>query len=395
MYLTAKFQDFKIQGFVLCYRLFMSYQIIQLPSQLDSVCQFLSQPTTTLMLDTEFVRTRTYYAKLGLLQLFDGEECFLVDPVLLTLKNSEFWSLLQKHHWVLHAFGEDLEILNHYVDSFGLSVFDTQVGAAFLGHGASLGYQSLIEQTTGVLLDKGESRTDWLARPLTDRQLDYASKDVIYLSPAYDAVISQLESRNLYQYALDECERLAQSRCREAIPERAYLDIKNAWRLNRQQLAILQLLTAWRLRTAIERDMPVNNVVKAEVLWNIAKCQPTQKGTLKNTGITPQALRIHGDRLLELVIEGLDLDESSWPEKIKRIVDYPNYKASLKSVRESLVIAEAETTIPAEVLAPKRLIHEWLSWLWQCNSENSFQTDKPVLLSGWRAEVLPQYLPSF
>ncbi|CAG9001380.1 MAG: Ribonuclease D [Candidatus Celerinatantimonas neptuna] len=372
----------------------MSYQIIQSSSQLDSVCQFLRQPTTTLMLDTEFVRTRTYYAKLGLLQLFDGNECFLVDPVLLSLKNSEFWSLLQRHHWVLHAFGEDLEILNHHVDTFGLSVFDTQIGAAFLGHGVSLGYQALIEQTTGILLDKGESRTDWLARPLTEKQLDYASKDVIYLKTAYEAVISQLESRQLYQYALDECTRLAQSRCKDVLPERAYLDVKNAWRLNRQQLAILQLLSAWRVNTAIEKDMPVNNVVKADVLWNIAKYQPTQKTALKNTGITPQALRIHGCKLLELVKQGSDLDESSWPLKIKRMIDYPNYKSSLKLVRESLAIAEAETTIPAEVLAPKRLIHEWLSWLWQDNKEHESHMNKPVLLSGWRAEVLPHYLPA-
>ncbi|MFM2484009.1 ribonuclease D [Celerinatantimonas yamalensis] len=372
----------------------MCYQMIQTPEQLDAVCACLRQNETTLMLDTEFVRTRTFYANLGLLQIFDGHQCFLVDPLLCDLNNSDFWSLLTHHHWVLHAFGEDLEILKHHVSQFGLSIFDTQIGAAFLGHGISMGYQALIQETAGVLLDKGESRTDWLARPLTARQLDYAAKDVTYLYQAYHTLIDTLKTRHLYDFVLAESARLAKLRCQENDPQTAYLDIKNAWRLTRQELAVLQKLAAWRLETAIAKDMPVNNVVREEALWLMAKNQPDHKNMLKETGIAPQAFRIHGVALLRLIKEAKELESANWPEKIKRLIDFPHYKQTLQQIREAITLVEVQTTIPADVLAPKRLIHELLNWHWQLTDEQrADEQNKPTLLSGWRYSILEAYLP--
>lgn len=374
----------------------MSYQIIETPAQLASVCEFLKQSPTTLMLDTEFIRTRTYYAKLGLLQIFDGEQCYLVDPVAVDLEKSEFWTLLQQHHWVFHAFGEDLELLARYVMQFGLSVFDTQVAAAFLGHGISLGYQGLIQQTTGVLLDKGESRTDWLARPLTSRQVEYAAKDVLYLRPAYIQLVEELQTKGLYDYVVQECLRLSQLRCQQPDFENAYIDIKNAWRLNRQQLAVLQKLASWRLRTAIQRDMPVNNVVHADKLWTIAKNQPMNKQQLKLTGIKPQAFRIHAQQLLNLVSEGQDVIERDRPEKIKRMIDYPHYKETLEAIKNLAMTVEEENGVPADVLAPKRLIHELMIWQWQLTPEKKAHKQPPVLISGWREALLaPRLLKLF
>ncbi|MFM2481108.1 ribonuclease D [Celerinatantimonas sp. YJH-8] len=372
----------------------MSYQIIQSSMQLDEVCRHLSSHSRPLMLDTEFVRTRTYYAKLGLLQVFDDEHCFLIDPIELDLDKTDFWQILSRHDWVLHAFGEDLEILKLHVEQFGTSVFDTQIGAAVLGWGPSLGYQAIIEQTTGILLDKGESRTDWVARPLTTSQLKYAANDVIYLQQAYFQIIEQLQARGLYEIALEECQRLAHQRCAPIDADNAYRDIKNAWRLSRQQLAVLKLLAKWRIETAIARDMPVNNVVKTDVLWAIAKFQPTTKTALKATGISPQALRIHEETLIAIVEQAQMLDEAQWPAKLKRMIDYPNYRSSLDQFREAMAIAETETTIPADILAPKRLIHELFKWHWQLDEHQRKNVEKPTLISGWREKVLKDYLPA-
>lgn len=372
----------------------MSYQIIQSSAELDEVCRHLSSHSRPLMLDTEFVRTRTYYAKLGLLQIFDNERCFLVDPIELDLDKTDFWQILSQHDWVLHAFGEDLEILKHHVKQFGQSVFDTQIGAALLGWGPSLGYQAIIEQTTGILLDKGESRTDWVARPLTQSQLIYAANDVIYLQQAYTQIVAELKNRGLYDIALEECQRLASQRCAPVDADNAYRDIKNAWRLSRQQLAVLKPLAKWRIETAIKRDMPVNNVVKTDALWAIAKFQPTTKTALKATGISPQALRIHGDALLAIVEQAQELTEAQWPEKLKRMIDYPNYRSCLDAFREAMVIAETETTIPADVLAPKRLIHELFKWHWQLDEQQREASETPTLISGWRGKVLKDYLPA-
>lgn len=370
----------------------MTYQLIETESQLATLFAFLEQPGKVLALDTEFVRTRTYFAKLGLVQLFDGEQCFLVDPVLLDL--SQFWPLLEQHHWILHSFSEDLEILKKYTTQFGQSIFDTQVAASFLGLGISLGYQSLISEMTGVEVDKGESRTDWVARPLTQKQLDYAAKDVIHLLPAAETLKTKLEAKGLLTLACEESQRLAALKKLEPAPEQAYLEVKNAWRLSRQQLAVLQVLAEWRQRVAIERDLPINNVVKGESLWNLARHQPRSRNELHQLGLNPQEFRIHGSRLVDLVAKGRAVNEALWPSKIKRMIDYAAYKPVMAKMREAISCAEQETGIPADVIASKRQIHELLSWHWQNSKSNRESLARPVLLSGWREQVLQPYLPT-
>jgi ribonuclease D len=368
----------------------MSYQLIETESQLPTLFTFLEPPGKTLALDTEFVRTRTYYAKLGLVQLFDGHSCLLVDPVLLNM--SDVWPLLERHHWVLHSFGEDLEILKKYTQRFGLSIFDTQVAASFAGYGISLGYQGLIREITGIEIDKGESRTDWIARPLTQRQLDYAAKDVIHLLPAADELKQLLDAKGLLAMAQEESERLAALKWKVVDPEFAYLDIKNAWRLSRQQLGILQVLACWRQKVAVERDLPINNVVQGESLWLLARHQPRNRNALNELGLGPQELRIHGQALLELVAEGCALGESEWPAKLKRMLDYTAYKPTMEKMREIVAGVERETGIPADVLASKRQYHELLKWHWQLTPRQREEGALPVLLTGWRGALLSPLL---
>ena len=179
-------------GIIKSVRVFVNYQIITQLKDLERVCQ-QAREADVVMLDTEFVRTRTYYPQLGLIQLFDGETLSLIDPIALD-EMTPFVSLLKDASVlkVLHACGEDLEVFQNAFGCTPTPMVDTQIMAAFLGHGLSTGFAALVSEFVGIDLDKSESRTDWLARPLSQKQLDYAAADVYYYGDHYGT--------NLYAY---------------------------------------------------------------------------------------------------------------------------------------------------------------------------------------------------
>ena len=149
--------------------------------QLHQICQSYSQ-APVLAIDTEFVRTRTLYAKLGLIQINDGKTLALIDPVAIT-DLTPVWQLMENPNIekVLHACSEDLEVFLTAGNCRPVNLIDSQIIMAFLGHGLSMGYAAMIAHYTDIELDKSESRTDWMKRPLTEKQLKYAQADVEHL----------------------------------------------------------------------------------------------------------------------------------------------------------------------------------------------------------------------
>lgn len=241
---------------------------------LVAICQRARQ-VSAVALDTEFVRTRTYYPRLGLIQLFDGETVSLIDP--LTISDwTPFVALMQENSITkfLHAGSEDLEVFLHEYGMLPEPMIDTQILAAFTGRPLSSGFATVVESFIGITLDKSESRTDWLARPLTEKQCQYAAADVFYLLPVAHKLMAETEAAGQMAAALDECRLLCQRRTAQLDPQEAYREITNAWQLRPRQLAALQLMAAWRLALAREKDMAVNFVVREENLWKAARYLP-------------------------------------------------------------------------------------------------------------------------
>ena len=158
-------------------------------AELAKACAYL-QRASVLALDTEFVRTNTFYPKPGLIQIGDGQRIFLLDPLTLT-QWQPFLDLLadQQITKVLHSGSEDLVLLQHTFGQLPEPMFDTQKAAAFLGYGANLSYLNIVKELIGVELEKGETRSDWCARPLSERQLHYAALDVHYLPSIYETCL--------------------------------------------------------------------------------------------------------------------------------------------------------------------------------------------------------------
>ena len=216
------------------------YLYIEKQEQLNTYCQ-LAKQADVLALDTEFVRTRTLRSHLGLIQVFDGREVALIDP-LCGLDLEPFWQLLSDPSIVkvLHSCHEDLEVFKYYANRLPMPLFDSQIAGQFLFQGKVLGFGAMVSQELGIDLDKGEARTNWLKRPLSDSQMHYAMNDVKYLLPLYHKLNEQLQDAGLQQYNLDEAKLKVTQKSVDKNTDRLYLDFGNAWQLSSRELAILQ-----------------------------------------------------------------------------------------------------------------------------------------------------------
>lgn len=362
----------------------LNYQFITTNTALEDVCKAASE-VSQIALDTEFVRIRTYYPHLGLIQMFDGKQISLIDPLTIT-EWTPFVELLTNPAVLkyLHAGSEDLEVFSHQFGCVPTPMIDTQVVAAFLGYPISCGFATLVEKYEHIALDKSESRTDWLARPLTEKQCQYASGDVFYLLPLAKKLIAQAQEAGYMDAIVDECEMIAERRQETVSPELAYRDIGNAWQLRGQQLACLKMLAEWRLNQARARDMALNFVVREEHLWSVARYLPTSLAELDALSISGQEIRCHGRRLLDFVAKAKQIKDEDCPEPIGNLIEQPNYKKAFKAIKTVIQeVSEGQRYNP-ELLASRRQINQLLNIHWK------IKTGEPELLSRWRKALLAE-----
>ncbi len=359
-----------------------SFNLITGDDALKTACE-RAQRKSAVALDTEFVRVRSYYPKLGLIQLYDGDRVSLIDPATIT-DFSPFTALLADTNVtkVLHACYEDLEVFSCYFQQLPQPIADTQIMAGFLAFPNSTGLAALIRHYFALQIDKGATRTDWLARPLSEKQLQYAAADVWYLLPLYQKMTEEL-AKTRWQSAVEfDCHLLLEKQLREKDAESAYLNVPNAWRLEPQALMRLKLLAKWRQEEAVKRDLALNFVVHNESLWAVAKHAPKQISTLSDLGLHPHEIRIHGKKMLNLVAQAAEQPEQTYPAAIRRLSEDPRYKPALKALQQKLK-AVAPTDLAPEIIAGKRGLESLMKWVWLKHKN----PDKlPDLLRGWRAE---------
>ncbi|PMK00472.1 ribonuclease D [Vibrio sp. 10N.261.55.A7] len=367
----------------------MNYQIITQQSDLKRVCD-QAQQSDVVMLDTEFVRIRTFYPLLGLIQLFDGENLSLIDPTVFE-DMTPFVDLLKNTSVmkVLHACGEDLEV---FQNAFGCTPFpmvDTQIMAAFLGHGLSTGFASLVNEYIGVELDKSESRTDWMARPLSVKQLEYAAADVFYLMPLYEKLLEKTSAAGWWDAAQEESELLVSKRIKDVDANNVYRDIKGAWQLKPKQLAILKPLATWRYKEAMKRDLALNFVFKETDLLLVARDAIKSNQQMEQEGIDGRAVRRHGNRIAAMIKSAEQTPQDEYPAAIDRLMDYPGYKQLFKLLKDEVKKASAKSGLATEFLASKKQLNQLLSWVWRKDRNPSALPD---VMKGWRLELMGENL---
>lgn len=356
-------------------------------TELKRICELWCK-VPVLAIDTEFMRTDTYYPIPALLQVFDGDANYLLDPLMI----DDFAPLAQVLTApgvlkVFHACSEDLEVFLRLVGVVPAPLFDTQLAAAFCGLGYSRGYAALVEALLHTTLPKEETRSDWLARPLSDAQVLYAACDVEYLFNMHARLRDQLHETGRYGWALDESAGLVEQVVRMQAAELAFLKFKGAWRLPPRNLAALLHIATWRERTAQQKNLPRGRVVDNKSVYGIAERMPMHIAQLRHIeAMRESTIRRYGSQLVAFVRDAEELPESELPEVLTR----PLSGAEQKLVKQLrlLVDSKAETLqIAPELLASRRDLEALL----QLPPDAAW----PPSLSGWRAPILNEILKQF
>lgn len=309
----------------------------------------------SIAVDTEFMRSDTFYPIAGLLQIGDGQGCYLIDP--LAIKTSEpLRELLLDENVtkVLHSCSEDLEVFQRWLGLVPTPLFDTQIAAAFAGLGFGLGYANLVRNVLGIEIPKDETRSDWLQRPLSQAQLKYAALDVAHMLIVYGKLLQLLKASQRLEWVRSDCADLIINARQPDDFSEAYQKIGFAWKLRPQELAILRALCVWREIEARARDIPRNRLLKEPSLWEIARKKPQDMEQLHRIADIPQrTLKNDGETILAFVKAQAESDPSSWPVRLDAPLaqsEGPLIKALKQFVRDK---AEADN-IPAEVLIRKK-----------------------------------------
>ncbi len=290
-------------------------------SQYDELVSFCQRASSSkiLAVDTEFLREKTYYPKLCLIQVATHDESASIDPLLID-DLSPLSALLADRRVtkVFHACSQDLEVILDAMGVIAAPVFDTQLAAAFLGMRQQVGYGMLVERYTGVHLPKADSLTDWSKRPLDAEQLTYAEDDVRFLPGIYDAMMTQLVAKNRLGWLVPEMEELSDKSHVVRLPENAYLHLKRSSSLTRRQLAVAREVCAWRERVAAERDVPRKWVVSDEILVEVSKRCPKSVERLRRIRGTDQISAHEAETLVRAVRKGVALDVTDLPMPKRR-----------------------------------------------------------------------------
>lgn len=373
-------------------------QLVDLPSRWvttqEQLFNLLDEIDTCehIALDTEFIKRDTFYPILALVQVNTSKGVYLLDVPKLYM--DEFWEVIRDvPTLVLHACGEDLGIYYLLSKLPPLdNVFDTQIALGFLVGESAWGYQRALAEVLGIHVDKGESQSDWLQRPLTFEQEQYAADDVRYLLALHDAIAEQLAARALLDYAREDC----QSYAREVYDnintadDALYLSVAD-FRDSPQQLALLQALCEWREELARSLNRPRTFILRPQTLREIVEKPPHSIKQLSFTSIKPNVIRQYGQEILALVAEVRQADPANYPATLPppyRNLDNPTQKAVSQATREYA----AKLGMDESVLMRKK----WLSELYaqilanqtaQANAQHSpsnLAANLSPWLRGWR-----------
>lgn len=343
-----------------------------------------------LALDTEFMRVSTFYPKIALVQVADGTSITLIDPLKIT-DWSAFTALMTDPRItkVMHSCSEDMLVFHTFLHVLPAPVFDTQIATALLNEGVGISYQNLVKQRFGIELPKGETRSDWLQRPLTSEQLEYAALDVAYLPRCWQAQRAALRELGRETWLQEDSARQVQQYASELASDFSdyYRNFKAAWQLRPQQLAALRKLAAWREQRARKRDKPRSWIVKDTALFGFAQNLPTNKAQLAAMDdVSDNFVRYEGDEVLSLIRAAREMPVADCPPPLPKPLTQAQ-KGRLRKAQDFIEAKSAELRVPPEVLGRKRA----LQGLQQALIDAAKQGSEPVVpdeLLGWRRPFL-------
>ena len=328
--------------------------------------------------DTEFMREKTFFSQLCLVQLATRDDIYCVDT-LAGNEMSSFWQAINTCTWVLHSARQDIEVVYQTAKFMPANIFDTQIATGLLGYAPQMGYAGLIKELFDVELAKSHTRANWATRPLRDEYLEYAAEDVEYLLPAYDELMARLDKLGRMQWAEWDSRLMLEPSLYDIDPNKAIARLKGARSLRGRQRAAAKRLTAWREQEAMTRDRPRQWIVRDNVLVDIAFRLPSEMAELARIeSMPPNLLQRAGDAIVSVIAESAQ-DESDY-----RPPGPPDEEQKLLLKKMQSLVAECanDLGIAAEIIASKKELSTVI---------NGGNRDSRVL-GGWRKKLIGDQL---
>ncbi|MDR2492451.1 MAG: ribonuclease D [Coriobacteriales bacterium] len=348
----------------------------------EKLARFVNQNTGTpvLAIDTEFLREKTYYPKLCLLQLATEKRCVVVDPLVIN-DLSPLVTLFSdvRTTKVFHAGEQDCAIIHNRFGLVPTPLFDTQKAASILGFSQQVGLASIVSRYCGVTLAKHGTFSDWQRRPLTPKQVAYALDDVRYLPRIYRAMTEELEQSGRALWLSDEFARLADAATYAVDPDESWRKVKGSSVLPARQLSLLQPLAAWRERTAQGRNCPRRWFLTDEQLVEISRHDPeTVEALFEIRGIREKLGLKGATAVVELLAAAREAPQGEQPRRERRPIKTSDQVASLDLMTALVHLRAAENRISSSMLTN----HDELVRI------ASGEREDVALLSGWRREIV-------
>lgn len=295
------------------------HRLITTTDALNTLCDKLARETY-ITVDTEFVREKTYYPKLCLVQVAGREDEAAIDPLAEGIDLTVLFTLLKNEQVlkIFHAPKQDNEIFYKLMKSVPAPLYDTQVAAMVCGYGEQVGYEALVNTILNQSLDKASRYTDWEQRPLSQRQIDYAISDVTHLRRVYESLSGEIATKGRGEWIVDEMAELMKPSLYEVNPDECWRKLKYKNRTP-AHLNLLRAIAGWRERMAQRKDVPRGRLLKDEVILQIAALAPENMEDLAQVrGALKHLSADNAKSLLAAMNEARQLPRDSWPRDEKK-----------------------------------------------------------------------------
>jgi ribonuclease D len=350
------------------------FTLVEQPAELAAALD----AAESVAVDTEFMREKTFFSQLCLVQIACDEHIYCVDP-LGGRDLAPFWAAVLDIPWVLHSGRQDIEVIYQAAQRMPAAVFDTQIAAALLGYPPQMGYAALVKELFDVSIDKSHTRADWSRRPLPAEYLLYAAEDVEYLLPAYDVLAECLDQKGRLDWAREDSALLLDPALYDIDPTTAVERLKGARNLRGKRRAAAVKLAEWREREALRSNRPRQWIAKDTALLDIAAQLPANQQELARIDGLPGGLvRRSGARIVEAIAAAVAADERYAPPRRPDEAQ----KALLKAMQAEVARCGRDLGIAPEAIASRRDLSAVI-----IGGDQSSR-----LLTGWRRELIGEDL---
>lgn len=364
--------------------------IINTTENLEKACQILSKQKV-IAIDSEFIREKTYYPLPCLIQVGYKGGAILIDPLAKAMDMRPFFAILANKSIlkVFHSGRQDIEILYNLSGFVPTPVFDTQIAAQVCGLGECVSYENLVRAFCGIELDKSCRLTNWQLRPLSEEQLNYAAGDVTHLITCYEKIVVYLKENHREDWIKEDLDDLVDISHYEVKPEDAWLRIRhNSHSI--QFLNALKALATWREKRAMRQNVARPNIIKDDLLLNIATAQPQKLEDMKSVrGMRPDIARsVLAEEMISVLkdLEKTGLDKKLNKQDKEKEISLPATKQSLYEILKLLLKIKCnEYGIVPHLVSSEQNLREYIK----------HPRAKNQILSGWRYDVFGKTAQAF